>query len=87
MDEWGTPFSDDTTITERWRKVDANTMQLTITVNDPRTFTKPWTSDVRTLKLQPKGSPNGELLEVIFAPIDEKEFNDRVRDPAGGRVK
>jgi hypothetical protein len=87
MDEWGTPFSEDTKLTERWRKVDANTMQLTITVNDPRTFTKPWTSDVRTLKLQPKGSPNGELLEVIFAPIDEKEFNDRVRDPAGGRVK
>jgi hypothetical protein len=25
------------------------------------------------------------LLEVIFAPVDEKEFNERVRDPAGGR--
>jgi len=87
MDEWGTPFSEDAKITERWRKADANTVQMTITVNDPRTFTKPWTSDVRTLKLQPKGSANGELLEVIFAPIDEKEFNERVRDPAGGRVK
>jgi hypothetical protein len=86
LDEWGTPFSEDTKVTERWRKVDANTVQMTVTVDDPLTFTKPWTSDPRTLRLQPKGSPNGEVLEVIFAPMDEKEFNERVRDPAGGRV-
>jgi hypothetical protein len=66
-------------------KVDANTLQITITVDDPRTFAKPWTSDPRTLRLQPKGSPNSEILEVIFAPVDEKEFNERVRNPAGGR--
>ena len=86
MDEWGTPFSEETKVTERWRKVNANTIEMTITVEDPRTFSKPWTSDPRTLRLQPKGSPNGEVLEVIFAPMDEKEFNERVRDPAGGRV-
>ena len=86
LDEWGTPFSDDAKVTERWRKVDANTLQLTIAVDDPRTFTKPWTSDARSLLLQPKGSPNGELLESIFAPVDEKAFNERVRNPAGGRV-
>lgn len=85
LDEWGTPFSDEARITERWRKVDANTVQMTITVDDPRTYAKPWTSDPRTLRLQPKGSPNGEILEVIFAPVDEKEFNERVRNPAGGR--
>jgi hypothetical protein len=86
LDEWGTPFSEEAKITERWRKVNANTIQMTITVDDPRTFAKPWTSDPRTLRLQPKGSPNGEVLEVIFAPMDEKAFNERVRDPAGGRV-
>jgi len=85
LDEWGTPFSDEAKIIERWRKVDANTVQMTITVDDPRTYAKPWTSDPRTLRLQPKGSPNGEILEVIFAPVDEKEFNERVRNPAGGR--
>lgn len=85
LDEWGTPVSEEAKITERWRKVDANSIQMTITVDDPGTFAKPWTSDPRTLRLQPKGSPNGEILEVIFAPVDEKEFNERVRDPAGGR--
>lgn len=85
LDEWGTPFSDEAKITERWRKVDATTLQLTITVDDPRTYTKPWTSNPRTLQLQPKGSPNGELLDMVFAPMDEKAFNERVRNPAGGR--
>ena len=86
LDEWGTPFSEEAKITERWRKVDAKTIQMTVTVDDPPTFAKPWTSDPRTLRIQPKTSPNGEVLEVIFAPMDEKEFNERVRDPAGGRV-
>ena len=26
------------------------------------------------------------FLEVIFAPMDEKEFNERIRNPAGGRA-
>ena len=85
LDEWGTPFSDEAKITERWRKVDANTVQMSIAVDDAATFAKPWTSDPRTLRRQPKGSPNGEVLEVIFAPVDEKEFNERIRNPAGGR--
>jgi hypothetical protein len=86
LDEWGTPFTDEAKVTERWRRLDGNSLQLTITVDDPPTFAKPWTSDPRTLLLQPKGSPNGELSEMIFAPIDEKAFNERIRNPAGGRV-
>ena len=48
---------------------------------DPAAIT--W--EAPTEPLAPKGSPNGEILEVIFAPVDEKEFNERVRNPAGGR--
>ena len=65
------------------RKVDVKTVQMTITVDDPRTFTQPWTSEVRTPLLQPKASPNGELPEVIFAPGDGKEFNESATRPAG----
>ena len=39
LDEWGTPFSDEATITERWRKVDANTLQMTITVDGTEAVT------------------------------------------------
>ncbi|MBI4484749.1 MAG: hypothetical protein HY655_01950 [Acidobacteria bacterium] len=83
-DDWGLPMTDGTTVVERWRRTDANTLQLTVTFTDPSLFTKPWASDAYTLKLQRKGSPNGELMETIMAPIDEQEFNRRVRNPAGG---
>ena len=39
-----------------------------------------WTSDLKVF-----ATDKEELFEVIFAPIDEKVFNDRVRDPAGGK--
>jgi hypothetical protein len=87
MDEWGTPFTDNVRVEERWRRVDANTLELTLTVHDPEIFSQPLVSDRKVYRLQPKGTPNGELLEVIFAPIDEKEFNERVRDPAASGPK
>ena len=82
LDEWGTPYSDLARIEERWRLADENTLELTITVHDPDSYAEPWTSDPITYARQDKDSPNGELFEVIYAPIDEQEFNDRIRDPA-----
>jgi hypothetical protein len=82
LDEWGTPYTDFTEITERWRRVDANTIEMTITVNDPELYSEAWTSDTKTFARQTPDSANGELMEQIFAPIDEIEFNERIRDPA-----
>jgi hypothetical protein len=79
LDEWGTPFSDDTRVQERWRRQD-NNLELTIRLTDPALFSQPWISDVKRFRLQ----PDGELTEMIFAPIDEKEFNARIRNPAAG---
>ena len=84
LDEWGTPFSEEAKVEERWRRPDHDTLELTFTFTDPKYFTKPWTSDIRRYKLQGKKSPDGELLEVIFAPLDEQEFNRRIRNPAAG---
>jgi len=84
LDEWGTPFSEETKVEERWHRVNRDTLELTFTLTDPKYYSKPWTSDTRTFRLQGKNSPDHELLEVIFAPLDEQEFNRRVRNPAAG---
>jgi len=81
LDEWGTPFSDFAQIEERWRR-NGDQLELTITVNDPDLFSEPWTSDTKTFAYQSPDSLNGELMEQIFAPIDEMEFNRLIRDPA-----
>lgn len=79
LDEWGTPFSVDARVVERWRRVAPDTLQLTITVNDPAYYTRPWTSPPILYKLQKKGV---EPVEVIFAPIDVNVFEETLRKPA-----
>ena len=81
FDEWGTPISADAKVEERWRRVANDKLELVIKVTDPTFYTKPWVSDPKTYNLQPKG----ELIEMIFAPLDEIQFNNRIRDPAAGK--
>ncbi|MDR0781834.1 MAG: hypothetical protein LBF16_14300 [Pseudomonadales bacterium] len=82
LDEWGTPFTDLTEVEERWTRADDTTLTLQLTLSDPDLYAQPWTSEVKTFKVQAPTSLNGELMEQIFAPIDEIEFNERVRDRA-----
>ena len=63
--------------------MDRDTLELTLTLTDPKTYTKPWVSEKKIYKLV----PNRELPELFCVPSDEEEFNRNVRDPAGGVKK
>ncbi len=80
MDEWGTPLGADARYVERWQRIAPDRIQLTMTVTAPSLYSKPWTSSPVMYTLQKKDI---EPQEVIFAPIDEAEFNEDIRDPAG----
>jgi hypothetical protein len=43
LDIVGTPLTDQARITERFRRVNFGRMEIDITVNDPKAYTKPWT--------------------------------------------
>ncbi|MEO8100370.1 MAG: hypothetical protein ABI811_21905 [Acidobacteriota bacterium] len=43
IDEQGSPLSNAAKVTERIRRPNYGTLQIEITVNDPKTYTKPWT--------------------------------------------
>ena len=81
LDEWGTPYSPQAKFEERWRRVSKDKMELVLKITDPTYYSKPWVSDPKTYTLQPKG----ELIEMIFAPMDEIQFNQGIRDPAAGK--
>jgi hypothetical protein len=70
-------------LTERYHRLDRDNMEVTMVMDDPETYTKPWVSDKKTLRLQ---APH-ELREEFCAPVDEESFNQRTRNPAGGVTK
>lgn len=62
IDEQGSPLSNRAHVTERIRRPDYGTLQVEITVNDPKTYTKPF-----TVKSNQRLLPDDELIEFICA--------------------
>ena len=60
LDIVGTPLTDQAKVTERFRRVSYGRMEIDITVDDPKAYTKPWT--VRHVQ---DIMPDGELIEFI----------------------
>lgn len=56
----GIPITESTRVTERYRRLDFGRVKMRITVEDPQTFTEPWTFDLNST-LQ----PDTELLEFV----------------------
>jgi len=69
LDIVGNPLTDQAKVTERFRRVSYGRMEIDITIDDPKAYTKPWTTrHVQDIM------PDGELIEFIclenqrFAP-------------------
>jgi hypothetical protein len=60
LDAWGHPLTDQARTVERIRRVNFGTLEVQITVDDPKAYTKPW-SVTRKLSFV----PNIELLEYV----------------------
>jgi len=67
----GHPHSDALRVTERFRRTDFGHMQLTLTIDDPKAYLKPWTVKA-TLNLM----PDTDLLEA-FCDDHEKTMEHR----------
>jgi hypothetical protein len=72
LDRLGHRHSEDLHVVERFRRVDHNTLQDDITVEDPKTFTKPWNTHV-IFALR----PDWEILEHACA--DNANFDENLQ--------
>jgi hypothetical protein len=70
------PNSDALRVTERFRRTDFGHMELTITINDPKAYLKPWTVKA-TLLLH----PDTELLEAFCDDHDKTIQHRSVTTP------
>jgi hypothetical protein len=73
LDTVGHPHSDALRLTQTFRRVDAGTMAYSVTIEDPKTYTKPWKNE-RTFRLQ-----SGPLLEYSCEENNKSLWEGRIR--------
>ena len=61
LDNSGHPHSDALRLTERFRRINYGRMELQVTVDDPKMYSRTWTSDTMRFNLR----PDTELLEHL----------------------
>jgi len=72
LDNAGSPHSDQMKVEERYHRLDANTMELTVTLDDPKAYTAPWVPrDKLRLRLLP---PDIDLIEMIPSASEAAEY-------------
>jgi hypothetical protein len=74
----GYPHSEQMRITERYMRVDHDTIAYDLTITDPTAYTKPVVTPHRILKLK----TGVEIPESVCVWSEENEFTQRIRNPA-----
>ena len=78
-DEYGHPHGVGGRVEERYRRVDAATLEQTMTIDDPEMYTKPFVASRQILK---RGK---ELEEQMCVPSEALSYLETVAKPASGR--
>ena len=78
-DPYGDPRSEQMHLTERYRRLNHDTLELAITINDPKAYTKIWVNPPKLHKLEPAW----ELAEWPCVIDETKDYDKTVRKPAG----
>ena len=83
IDRAGRPHSSDLRVEERFRRVDHDHLELTVTINDPKMYTKTWVAlDRLRFDLQ---TPNFDVREMLCSPTDLAEYNKLIGNPVSGK--
>ena len=78
IDSGGYPHSDAMRVQERYRRAGMNVLELTVTIDDPMVYTRPFQSrDRLPLKRLPDGT---DFLEQIYAASEVTGFKSDVAD-------
>jgi len=79
LDNAGDPHSSELRVEERYHRVNRDTMELTVKIDDPKAYTEPWLGrDKLQLTLRPA---NTEIMEMICAPSEAEEYKKTMAKP------
>lgn len=83
IDNAGLPHSAALHVEERYHRVDRNHLEMTIIIDDPKMYTKPWVAlNKLRLRLQ---SPSFDIPEEECSPLETEEYNKMFASPAAGK--
>jgi len=85
IDRAGRPHSDALRVEEKFHRVDRDHLELTVTIDDPKMYTKPWVAlDKLRFDLQPA---NFDVREMLCSPSEFAEYNKLVGNPASEKTR
>jgi hypothetical protein len=83
IDRAGRPHSADLRVEERFRRLDRDHLELSVTIDDPKMYTKPWVAlDKFVFELQPASF---DVREMIWSPSEYEQYNKLMGNTAHGR--
>jgi hypothetical protein len=83
LDRAGRPHSADLRVEERFHRTDRDHLELTVTIDDPKMYTKPWVAlDKFVFDMQPSSF---DVREMIWSPSEYEQYNKLMGNSAGGK--
>ena len=80
LDNTGRPISDQARITERFHRLDNDTVEWSETIDDPKIYTRPW--DTMKLRMTLQDS-RIDLMTRYCSPVEIDNYNKTFGDAAG----
>jgi hypothetical protein len=85
LDTAGRPISDQLRVEERLHRVDHDHLEWTVTIDDPKMYTKPWIAMNKfPMKLE---DPHKDVMEQYCSPSEMERYNKIFGDPSSGAKK
>lgn len=85
VDRAGRPHSSDLRVEERFHRVDRDHLELTVTLDDPQMYMKPWVAlDKLRFNLQPA---DFDVREMLCSPSELEQYNKLVGGPASEKSR
>ena len=83
IDRAGRPHSSDLRVEERFHRADLNHLELTVIIDDPKMYTKPWVAlDKLRFNLEPS---NFDVREMMCSPSELSQYDKLMGNPASGK--